>query len=78
MTAHLLTEADLAELMQETEARVYEWRKRYRWPHLKIGRKVRYTEAQVEQILAAHVVAGEKPKAEDSGLSKRSAARVKS
>lgn len=56
-----LTEADLAKKLGEPEAKVVEWRRRYNWPHLKIGRQVRYTESDLRAIEALHHVEGEKP-----------------
>jgi uncharacterized protein YjcR len=53
---NFLTDADLAEKLGEPEAKVVEWRRRYGWPHLKIGRQVRYTEADVRAIEALHHV----------------------
>ena len=50
----LRTEADLADLLGATERRVADWRRIYGWPCTRIGRTIRFTEAQVEQILASH------------------------
>lgn len=58
MAAQFLTEADLAAELGETEDKVAEWRRRYSWPHVKIGRQVRFTEADVRAIAAMHHVAG--------------------
>lgn len=52
----LLTPADLAEKLVTTEAQVMEWRRSYDWPHVRLGRKVRFTDQQVEAIIAAHSV----------------------
>ena len=50
----ILTEAELAELLkiEPEQARRLRWK--HDWPHLGIGKHVRYTEAQVEAILALH------------------------
>lgn len=55
-----LTEADLGDLLGAPEATVAEWRRRYRWPHFKVGRQVRFTEADVRAIEALHHVVGTK------------------
>lgn len=55
-----LTEGDLARELGESEDKVAEWRRRYNWPHVKIGRQVRFTEADVRAIAAMHHVAGGK------------------
>lgn len=52
------TEADLAEVLGEPEEKVAEWRRRYGWPHFKIGRQVRFTDADVDAIVALHHVGG--------------------
>lgn len=51
----LLTEAELAvRLRLDDERRVAEMRRRRHWPHVRLTRfDVRYTEAQVEQIIAS-------------------------
>lgn len=56
-----ITEADLAERLGVTEAKVTEWRRQYGWPHLKIGRQVRFTEADVQAIERQHRVDSSKP-----------------
>lgn len=69
-----LTEADLAETLGTTEAQVAEWRRRYGWPHIKLGRQIRFTHSDIRAITAQHHVAGTEP----SGLpdqTARSAAR---
>lgn len=55
-----LTDADIAGKLGIPETKAAEWRRRYRWPHLKLGRVVRYTEADVRAIEAIHHVEGEK------------------
>lgn len=81
MTIQLLTEADLVEVLNvpgdNPIATLRQWRKQYRWPHVKLGREVRFTPTQVESIIASRTV---KPKASESkaaatGLTKRSLAK---
>jgi excisionase family DNA binding protein len=55
-----LTEVDLANELGVTEEKVREWRRRYGWPHIKIGRQVRFTAADVRAIAAKHRVEGER------------------
>lgn len=43
-----------------TRRKVIEWTRRYGWPHVRVGRTIAFTEADVQQILAAHHVAGTK------------------
>lgn len=62
MTGAYLTDADLAELFGEPEWKIAKWRQRYGWPHLKVGRQVRYTEADVAAIERLHRVESEAPK----------------
>ena len=56
-----LTESDLAGVLGVSETKVREWRRQYGWPHVKIGRQVRFTEADVRAIEAQHHVAADKP-----------------
>lgn len=54
---NLLTAADLAErLSARDEAQVMEWHRRYRWPSVKIGRVVRWTPEQADEIVRLHIV----------------------
>lgn len=53
-----ITEAELAADLGETEDKVAEWRRRYNWPHLKIGRQVRYTVEDVRAIASLHHIGG--------------------
>jgi hypothetical protein len=75
----LLSDATLAEVFGEgvTERTVADWRRRYGWPHLTVGRSVRYTPEHVEQILRSHQAAtGPKPTALP-GQTRRSASRAR-
>lgn len=58
-----LTEADLAERLGVAEIKVRKWRAQYRWPHVKIGRQVRFTESDVRAIEAMHHVTSDRPEA---------------
>jgi hypothetical protein len=49
----LTTEAELADLFQLSAERAAELRRANSWPHVRLGRSdVRYTDAQIEQIVA--------------------------
>lgn len=50
------TTDELAALLGTSAAQIDQWRKRYGWPHVKIGRTVRFTTSQVDEILARHTV----------------------
>jgi hypothetical protein len=57
----LITEAEFAERLQLPVEKVAEKRRAKKWPHVRVTRfEVRYTEAQVEQIIASLEV-GEAP-----------------
>ncbi|HET7386115.1 MAG TPA: hypothetical protein VFJ19_05545 [Nocardioidaceae bacterium] len=61
----LTPEPDLAEQFGVTEDRLRKLRLKHRWPHVRLSRfDVRYTDAQVEQIVAQMTVA---PKRESGG-----------
>ncbi len=68
------TEADLAEMFGVDEPTITKWRRQYDWPHLKMGRRVRFTEAAVVEIEGRHHVAGERVRSLP-GQTSRSAAR---
>lgn len=59
--SEFLTEGDLALRLSVPEATVTAWRQRYGWPHIKIGRQVRFSEADVRAIEAQHHVKTERP-----------------
>jgi hypothetical protein len=51
----LITDAQLAEQFGISVEKLHDLRHRHRWPCVKLGRfEVRFTEAQVEQIVAKH------------------------
>jgi excisionase family DNA binding protein len=54
MSAELHSPAELADLLGVKETKVLEWCRTYAWPCVRIGRTVRFTPAQVEQIIARH------------------------
>lgn len=56
MSAAFHTEDDLAALLGVTVDKAVSWRRRYGWPHVKLGREVRYTDADVQAIAAKHHV----------------------
>lgn len=73
---NLTTEADLAEKFDITPAKAAELRKRKRWPHVRVTRfDVRYTDAQIEQIVASLSVTPDRDVAAGTGLTQRSARR---
>jgi hypothetical protein len=52
---NLTTDAQLAEQFGITLDRLHTLRKRNRWPFVQLGRfDIRFTDAQVEQIIAMH------------------------
>lgn len=51
------THADLAERLQIPLSTVVEMRKREGWPHHRFGKHVRFTDEQIEEIVARHKVA---------------------
>ena len=53
-TSPLRSHADLADLLNLPLSTTIELRKREQWPHMRFGRKVRFTDEQVDQILAQH------------------------
>lgn len=54
----LRTHADLAEVLNLPLSTTVELRKREGWPHVRIGRHVRFTAEQIEQIKTTHTVVG--------------------
>lgn len=55
MTAPTLhTPDDLARMFDVTPEKVLEWRRRFDWPHVRVGRRVRFTDAQVREIIDRH------------------------
>lgn len=54
-----LTHADVAEKLNLPLSTTVELRKREGWPHVRFGKAVRFTEKQVAEIIASHVVSEE-------------------
>ena len=72
----LSTEQELADRFGLTVEKVRDLRVRQSWPHVRLTRfDVRFTEAQIEQIVKARTVAGIKPTTTETGLTDRSARR---
>lgn len=72
------TPADVAELLGGgvTARKVLDWRKRYGWPCIEIGRTVRFTDEHVAAILAKHTTsARSEPQPIITGQTPLSAAR---
>lgn len=76
---NLTTEADLATQFGISEAKAAELRKKKGWPHVRLTRfDVRYTDAQVEQIVAQQTVTAKKAATVAvAGQTSRSASRSK-
>ena len=76
MSSPLKTHADLAARLSLPLSTVVELRKKEKWPHERFGRAVRFTDEQIEQIIATHTTVDE-TKAPDmfAGQTKRSARR---
>lgn len=79
----LTTEARLAEEFGLDREKVAELRRRHHWPCVRLGRfDIRYTDAQIEQIVAMHSEAPKKAAAAEAvrvaGQTSRSAARRRS
>lgn len=75
---NLVSDAELADLFGVDLDRLHELRRRHDWPHVRLGRsEFRFTEAQVEQIVAMHTEMPSKPEplVATVGLTARSAAR---
>jgi hypothetical protein len=70
---------DLAAMFGEdvTKRKVLDWMHEYDWPHIKVGRLIRFTDEQVTEILRRQTVTArpELPAVGISGQTKRSARR---
>lgn len=78
MSLHLTRERDLAEQWELTLEQFRILRRRHRWAHVAFSRQdIRYTDAQVEQIVhdMTRRDSSRRAKSEAIGLTKRSAAR---
>lgn len=56
MSDDLLTPDDLATVFGVKRRRVMEWQAKHGWPCVRVGRTIRWTPEQVEQIKARHTV----------------------
>ena len=77
MTGAFLTEQELADQFGISLDKLQKFRRAYRWPCVKLGRfDIRYTPAQVEQIVAmqTHASTGKKSKPATTGQTARSRA----
>lgn len=79
---NLTTDQQLAEEFGVSVERLHELRRRHHWPHVRLGRfDVRFTDAQVEQIVAMHSETATATGGSDlrlAGQTARSAARSRS
>ena len=72
MTETLLTPDEVAERFGITRRTLLEHARRYQWPVIRIGRKVRFTETLVERIIAQHTT---RPGVPDDGRTSASRRR---
>ncbi len=56
MSDNLLTADDLAAVFGVNRRRVMEWQHIHSWPCVRVGRTLRWTPEQVEQIKAKHTI----------------------
>lgn len=65
----LTTDAELAERMGISVEKLHQLRKRHRWPCVRLGRfEYRFTEGQIEQIVAMHTEEPRKTPPQPAGL----------
>lgn len=62
-----LTEAQFAEMLGIAEERAGVLRRQHGWPHLKVGKVVRYTETQIQEIERIQTIGGKTKAAAKSG-----------
>lgn len=72
----LLSPDDLAAHFGTNRRTILEWAKRHRWPRTQIGRTLRWTPEQLEQIERLHTVTPEGGIEAKDGRTARSAARA--
>lgn len=53
---NMLTADDLAAIFKVSPRRIMEWKNQHAWPCTRVGRTVRWTPEQLEQIKARHAV----------------------
>lgn len=84
MPGELYSPADLAAMFSDedtpvSERRVRDWIRQHGWPHIEVGRTIRFTDQHLEQILAKHTVTPKVKQVEApvfiDGQTKRSAGR---
>jgi excisionase family DNA binding protein len=68
---------ELAERFGVTRRLLLDWMREHDWPHVKVGRVIRFTDEQVSEILRRQTVAAksELPRVQIGGQTKRSARR---
>lgn len=71
----LLTPADLAEKVKATPERIVRLCRERGWPHVRMGRAVRFTPEQYAQIVAMQTVAPKVKVATPTGQTAKSARR---
>lgn len=76
MSDGLLTPDDLAQIFGVKRRRIVEWQNQHSWPCVRVGRTIRWTPEQVEQIKARHSVTAAEVKPAD-GRTAKSARRSK-
>jgi len=72
--AETLNADDLAAIFKVSRRRIMEWQHAHSWPCVRVGRTIRWTPEQVEQIKTRHTVTPEGVKPAD-GRTARSARR---
>lgn len=76
----LYTPAELAKMFAVTERQLMDWRRANNWPSVRVGRTIRFTQTQVDDILARHSETPAKAETEPAvaiaGQSRASAARA--
>lgn len=65
-----------AALPGQTRRTIIDAVRREGWPHVRVGRRISFTQAQVEQIIAQHTVGGERPARAELVPTKRSGRRA--
>jgi hypothetical protein len=71
----LITPEQMAERFSGVEVKtVLEWNRKYHWPHVRVGKQLRWTEEQYDEIVRQHSAAGDRPKGLP-GQTARSASR---
>ena len=66
-----LTPEDMAAKFGVSRRRIMEWQHKYQWPCVRVGRTIRWTSQQVEQIAALHAVKAPKVVSDGRTLASR-------